>query len=1063
MKLCLALIRIPGLPSFEGVQGVRLRRALRLLACSLIAIAGPQLFAGPPGRPATAEIRQLYHSSWTVRDGAPAGIWRIAQSTDGFLWLATSSGLYRFDGVEFSKFRPADGGKLLSDSLVTLYAPSTGGVWIGYQFGGISFIQDGRITNYPPSGIFSSSSSGFLELKDGTLWTATGLGMARFIHGQWEIMGPEWGFHGRSIFRPFLDAAGTLWASNGKTLEYLPAGEHRFRDTQIEGKLWGLLADRPDRTWLASERDLVELVRSPDGNWSLSPAHVGFSPGLAAQARDGSFWMGSDQSGLFRLPAPLPSPSVPVNRGLIESFAAKDGLTANLSIQVLSDREGSMWVATEKGLDQFRPAALSSIATPPGTNGISLAEDKEGLLVGVKNIQGPSLFRLQGNRLVPVPHSPEGITSICADGGGGVWIGVTGQLWHLAGDRFAKIPLPEPGDGLPLEIQSMAADAKGGLWVSILGHGTFRLDGDSWSRFKAPDSNHFAVLSIARDHEGRIWQGFVRNNVAIVTGNSAKVLGPKDGVTAGDILAIAEYGDHVWLGGTDGLSYYRNGAVHSILSCGEDSIRGVNGIVESADGSLWLNQASGILFISHEELAQAFADPRHPVPVREYNYLDGLTGVPVQLRPLPTALATKDGRIYFADRHELTWIDPAQIARNALAPNVVVDRVIADGREYLTPTGVALDKGVQNLRFDYTAPSLLIPQRVHFRYMLEGFDKSWQSAGTRRQAFYAKIPPGHYTFRVMACNNDGVWSQAGAVTPIYLPPTFLQSWYFTALMLAIVATSLGVLYKLRLRHATNQVRARLLERLRERERIAQDLHDTFFQSIQVLMLRFHTLTKQLPPGSPARSSYENALKQSEQVMIEGRELLIELRSEPSHDTPLHLSLKQMIEDLRASTAARLTLEITGPPRELDAAAGSEARKIAREAIANAIRHAGASRIDVLLAFEDSQLRVVVRDDGSGIPAEVLQDGHREGHLGMPGMHGRAQQLGAHIEIRRDGGRGTIVELIVPAALIYLPEDRPGDQTTPTSTSSGSKTCLEGIDDSSPCCRRSPDDARGHCR
>ncbi|WP_158941503.1 sensor histidine kinase [Granulicella sp. S190] len=1007
---------------------ISLQRVLRLLAWILPTILGAQLLADSPRVPAAVEIRQLYHSTWTVRDGAPVGIWRIAQSTDEFLWIATNSGLYRFDGVQFTQFRPADGGTLLSENIISLYAPSTGGLWIGYQFGGISFIKDGRITNYPAEGIFASSSTGFLELKDGTLWTATGQGMARFVHNQWQQMGPEWGYHGRSVLRPFLDASGTLWAYNGKTLQYLPAGEHTFHDSRIEGKLWGLVADRSDRTWLASEHDLVELVRAHDGSWSLYPTHLDLSPGLAAQARDGSFWMGSDQSGLFRLPAPLPSPGMPVSRALFESFAAKDGLTANLSIQVLRDREGSMWVATEKGLDQFRPAALSSITMPLGTNGISLAQDKDGLLVGVKNIRGPSLFRLQGSKLVLIPHSPEGITSIYADGGTDVWLGVTNQLWHMVGSRFTKIPMPDDENGLPLEIQTMTADAKGVLWASILGHGTFRLDAGRWTRFKAPDSDHFAVLNMMRDHEGRIWQGFVHNNVAIVTGDTTKTLGPRDGVTAGNVLAIVEYGDHVWLGGTEGLSYYRNGAVHSILSCDEESLGGVNGIVESAHG-IWLNQATGVIFISHDELAQTFADPRHRVSVRLYNYLDGITGTTVQLRPLPAAMATKDGRIYFAGRHELTWIDPTHIAKNTVAPTAIVDQMVADGHEYLAPSGVILNKGVQNLRFDYTTSSLMIPQRVRFRYMLEGFDKNWQDAGTRRQAFYSKIPPGHYTFRVMASNNDGVWSPVAATTPLYLPPTFCQSRYFAALLAAITATLLIMLHKLRLRHATNQVRRRLLERLRERESIAQDLHDTFFQSIQVLLLRFHTLTKQLPQGDPARRSYESALKQSEHVMVEGRELLLELRSEPSRDIPLHATFKYMVEELRPSVTARLTFETTGRPRELDPAAGREAMKIAREALANAIRHGEASCIEVLLNFSNSHLRIAVRDDGAGIPAEVLQHGHREGHLGMLGMRERARQLGARIEIGRHAGRGTVVELVVPAAVIYAAKNLPRKETS----------------------------------
>jgi signal transduction histidine kinase/ligand-binding sensor domain-containing protein len=978
-------------------------------------------------------IRQLYHSTWTAREGVPAGILRIAQSTDGFLWLATSSGVYRFDGVQFLKFRPADGGRLLSDNLVTLYAPRTGGLWVGYQFGGVSFIKDGRITNYAAEGIFRSSASGFLELEDGTLWTATGLGMARFVHGHWQTMGPEWGYQGRGAFRPFLDASGTLWASNGKTLQYLPPGEHRFHQTTIEGKLWALLADRPDRTWLASERDLVELMRAKDGSWSLHPAHMAFSPDLAAQARDGSFWMGSDQSGIYRLAAPLPAPGAPVYPALFDNFTAKDGLTDNLSLQVIRDREGSMWVATEKGLDQFRPAALSPISMPEGTNGIAIAEDHEGLLVGVKNIRGPSLFRLKGARLVPVPHSPEDITSLYADDHTGAWIGVTGQLWRMTGGHFTKIPMPGGASSLPLEIQAMTVDAHGMLWISILGHGTFTLDtrhagSHAWAHFNAPDREHLAVLSMLRDHQGRIWQGFVGNNVAVITDGKVQTLGARDGVTAGDILAIAEHGDHIWLGGTAGLSYYRNGVLHALLASGDQPIQGVNGIVETADHGLWLNQPSGVLSVSHEELAQAFADPRHRVRARLYTYLDGLTGAPVQLRPLPTAIATRDGRLYFADRHVLAWIDPAHIALNNIAPTVVVDQVLADGRAYLAPSTVTLQNGVKDLRFDYTAPSLLIPERVRFRYMLEGFDEGWQDAGTRRQAFYAKVPPGHYTFRVIASNNDGLWSPASAAMQFYLPPTFLESWYFTALILMAAAALLSLLYKLRLRHATNQVRSRLLERLRERERIAQDLHDTFFQSIQLLFLRFHTVTKQLPREYPARRAYEQALEQSEQVMMEGRELLIELRSEPSHGMPLHASLKQMVEDLRPSTTARITLHTEGSPRELDAAAGKEVRNIARESLANAIQHAGASSIQVLVCCGQAELRLVVSDDGRGIPAAILERGHRDGHLGLPGLRARARQLGARVEIRNAAAGGAVVELIVPAVSIYPKEPPPHSES-----------------------------------
>jgi signal transduction histidine kinase len=335
-----------------------------------------------------------------------------------------------------------------------------------------------------------------------------------------------------------------------------------------------------------------------------------------------------------------------------------------------------------------------------------------------------------------------------------------------------------------------------------------------------------------------------------------------------------------------------------------------------------------------------------------------------------------------------------------------------------TDRAIQLDKGTRSLEIDYTALSLSIPERVHFRYKLEGFDKDWQEAGNRRQAFYTNLPPGRYSFQVTACNNDGVWNTTGVTLPIGLPATFLQSWYFKALCATVVAGLLWCAYLFRINQAEARIRTRLYERLGERERIARDLHDTFFQGIQGLLLRFDLGMKRLAKGDPVRALLEDALTQSDVVMRQGRELVLDLRTRSTEAGDLAHDLEAAAAEFAKHYPARFVLVVTGKERALNSLIAEELYKLGSEALFNSFRHASASSIEAEISFGANELGLNIRDDGTGVSQDILQHGGVDKHYGLPGMKERAEQIGARFSIFSRTGAGTEIEVRIPSRVAY---------------------------------------------
>jgi signal transduction histidine kinase len=313
---------------------------------------------------------------------------------------------------------------------------------------------------------------------------------------------------------------------------------------------------------------------------------------------------------------------------------------------------------------------------------------------------------------------------------------------------------------------------------------------------------------------------------------------------------------------------------------------------------------------------------------------------------------------------------------------------------------------------------LVAPQSVNFRYRLDGIDRTWREAGTRRQAFYENLPPGNYGFHVIASNNDGLWNEVGDSFTLEIRPAVYQTTWFRALSVLALLSCIWLFITARIRKATQVIQSRLAERIRERERIARELHDTLLQGFHGLMLRFQVAAKLTPDAQPAHPILNDALDRADVLMTESRERIRNLRYEAENVIPLPEAFASLGDELNNIAPLHFKVTVAGTSREIVPLIRDEVYFIGREALVNAFTHSHGSTVELDIDFEESDLRVRVRDDGRGLSDKVLRSKGSEGHWGLSGMHERAENIGSRLNIWNRVGSGCEVELKVPGNLAY---------------------------------------------
>lgn len=759
-------------------------------------------------------ISQFVHTAWTAKDGAPGNIFALAQTTDGFLWLGTTEGLYRFDGITFERYKPQSGPAFPSPFVTSLLALPNGDLWIGFREGGVSRLRDGRNTNYTNSdGLPSGRVAKLVQDRDGTIWAGTDGGLARFGHDQWRRVGTDWNYPRGKAAALFVDRRGTLWVASDHEVLFLPRGYRKFQTTGIKiGQTYQIAESPGGKLWMAETTRSVRPILLPANKDGVEPAIQVGSVGILFDD-DGSLWITTIGDGMRRVPYPdrLKGQKIGEFSRAIESFTSKDGLTSDYVASILKDREGSIWVGTSAGLDRFRRGALVPILLPakfalkaliPGDDGnIWVGSVSDGL----GRIEGDSWKGILAYRT---------ILSGLRDSRGTIWLldSITSpsgapilrvsRLEHRKLTLFAK-PSADIHDLWLGTV--LATDHLGTLWLGNGPRSLFFLKNGHWDRFETPPAVAGKAARVTfTDAKGRIWMGFTNDTVLVIDGTDVRTFSSKDGLDVGSVMAITGGEGQIWIGGDSGLAVWEGGRFRSVLPDDRDAFQGVSGVQEDSSGDLFLSEQRGVVFIRGTEVSKILKDPSSRVQYEAFDEHDGLPGAIQQTPPYPTAVQGTDGRIWFSTSAGVAWIDPAHMSRNLLPPPVFIRSITANGTRYASQAGLQLPPRTRDLTIDYTALSLATPERDRFRYKLEGSDAHWVDAGTRRQAYYTNLSPGQYVFRVNASNNDGVWSKQGAYLEFKIVPAWYQTIWFRGLCILIFIGLLWAVYQIRVHQLREQ-------------------------------------------------------------------------------------------------------------------------------------------------------------------------------------------------------------------------------------------------------------------
>jgi signal transduction histidine kinase/ligand-binding sensor domain-containing protein len=997
------------------------------------------------------EVNQYGHAAWTFRSGffrEDANFHSVAQTPDGYLWLGTRSGLLRFDGVRAVPWQPPAGQRLPDGFVFRLYTSRDGRLWIGTS-NGLASWKDGKLTEYPE--LSKTLIRAILEDSHGTMWVSGGNsaipGGARLCTIQNEkadCAGSDQ--FSNDVTSLYEDRAGNLWVAETKGLwRWRPGPPTRVYTSKGMQVFYLTEGDRGEI--LMSDRNGGPLILRNGRVGSYTP------PGLTGRIisicslrdRNGAWWIGTIH-GLIH-----------VYNGRTDTFDQSDGLSSNNVLGIFEDREGNIWVLSTGGLDQFHDLAAPALWFKQGLSGTlvtSVLATHDGSVWLAT--QGGGLDRWQNGRMTVyrrrapeaqnggrLPSSPyvrhvysdklpsDGTESLFEDSKGRIWVATHQGVSYFKQGRF--FPVQTHSDTRSQYTYAILEDSAHNIWT-VQDDGLFRLRGNEltdrvdWSRLGHEDAPYCAIVDHRR---GGMWLGFETGGVVHFMDNAVResyAIG--DGTIAYEISGFQLDDDGtLWFGSKAGLSCVKNGHLSTLsrrngLRCDQ-----VNSIIEDEDQAIWIYTNCGLVRIARWELEAWIRDPNRVVQTTLLDSTDGARNTESTFQPQATR--SQDGKLWFATLADgVNIVDPRNLFVNKLPPPVHVEQITADGKTYDAEHGLRLPPRIRDLSIRYTALSFVAPEKIHFRYKLEGQDANWRVVVNDREVQYSNLGPGSYRFWLTASNNSGVWNESGDSFEFFIKPAYYQTTWFRALCAAAFCALLWGLYQYRVHQIARETDARMEERMTERMRIARELHDTLLQSFQGLLIRLqagYNLMAARP--EEARKAFEIALDQGSDAMAEARAIVQQLRDTTVVTDNLAREIGSFYEHLQMSsangTSASVTVEVQEAARELHPMLRDEVFRIASEALRNAFKHAEARRISVMITYGDREFQLHVRDDGQGIDPEILDRGAREGHWGLSGMRERAEAIGGRLDVWSAPGAGTQIELGIPAARAYAksPERR----------------------------------------
>ena len=971
------------------------RDARRLSGLFLAAFLGAaRLRALDPAVP----LSQYGLDVWTSDSGLPQNsVSAVVQTRDGYLWLGTQEGLVRFDGVRFTIFDTRNTPALSDDWVQSLAATPDGSLWIG-TVSGLVRMDRGTFMPVRAEGLDHAVVGVLHADRSGALWAASNVGVTRLSPDGARTYSECAGVPGR-VAAIGEDGRGNLWIGGSW-------GAARFDGSRFEpwtvadgfpGAAWALLPDPNGGLVVGTGKGLAFVDGTATGFVGEAAGLASLSVRALARDRDGSVWIATE-GGLFRY-----------RDGRVERRTASEGLSSDRLLALFEDREGSLWIGTvDGGLDRVKKERIAVFTTRDGLSDDrtwSVFEDSRGAL-WVGTVDGALLRRdPDGARFRTFARFDATVMAIAEDARGALWVGTRGAgLVRIEGNRITRYTVQ---DGLSGNvIVSVLVDRRGAVWAATMAAGVNRFENGRFTVYRARDGlGADAIFSLFEDRQGAVWIATFGGGVTRYADGKFRTFTSRDGLPHDVVMSTYQDDEGTyWFATRGGLCRFRDGRFTTYRQREGVFHDAAQRVLEDRRGYLWLTSNSGVFRVSLAELAAAGAGPGR-IPDR-VTFGTAARMIPAECNGTQHgAFRARDGRLWFATIKGLAMADPPHIEWNTVAPTVVLEQVTAGGERRPASAALRFPPRTDRLEFGYTALSFRNPQAVRFRFRLEGFDRDWVDAGTRRTAYYTNLPPGRYRFRVIAANEDGLWSRGGAVADVVIERAFWQTTAFRLAVVLAAAAAAAVGYRLRVR------------RLEARERLRTALVEAQLDALQ-FQLRPHFLFNTLNSILPLIGREPDRARQM--VIQLGELLRLSLRSEDTPLVPLEEELAILgtyldIERVRFRDRLEVTLDVAPD------VSGAKVPSFLLQPLAeNAIKHGlarrgGRGRIDLSARREGESLVLALRDNGPGLKDDAPASG-----IGLANTRRRLEALypGTHELTLHDAAEGGCeVRLRIPFEVV----------------------------------------------
>lgn len=958
-------------------------------------------------------VSQYIHDRWGDENGLLGGaIYAIGQSDDGYLWMGTERGLVRFDGTRFTLIQRPISDDPPVGPVRGLISDIDGNLWVLLEGARMLLYHDGKFEDlyaqFDLQGIIVTASAsddrhrillaglGYRTLRydnkqfeivvdakdspgtvislaatpDQSVWLGTReYGLFRSYHGRISKAAPE--LRNSKINCLSQSKNGGLWIGTDNGVYLMEVGATKlFSLSSLSGlRIFTMTRDYNNNLWIGTNHGIVRVTSFGAISLDLFDRKSVHEVRAIFEDRDGDIWFGGPQ-GVERL-----------RNGMMTSYSEADGLPAGAGGPIYADSKNRIWFA-------------------PISGGLFLLDASHATRITLDGLDHDVVYSISG-------------------GGDEVWIGRQhGGLTVLTEDGGSfSARTYGTSDGLVQDsVYSVRRGRDGTIWAGTVSSGVSRLSDGKFTNYSDADglpSN--SVNSITEAFDGTIWVA-TPSGLASYSDAHWKNYTARDGLPSSSVRFVFDDSRHnLWIATSRGLSYLSSGKIRVPNSLPEILQEQIFGIAEDSMGYLWFTTSDHVVRVNREKL---LAGSLLETDIQSFGAEDGLKGTGAFSRN-DTVVGDHAGRIWLSLSSGLSMADPNITARNSAPVTVRIESVFAGGRQLDIEHAVRIPPGVQSITLNYGDSNLSTPEKIRFRYKLDAPNQGWSDIVASKQVVYSNLGPGMYRFRILASNSLGLWNGPESTISFVIEPTFWQTRWFRAFCFTLLLAVLWLAYAFRIRRVTALLHLRYQERLLEREDIARDLHDTFFQAVQSLFLRFHTASRQIPEHDSVRQTIEEVLNDSDRVMSEGREMFLDVPKKEPAERDFAQLLAEYCADFSAAYPIEYRVQVDGSPRSIHPLVIVEMSKIAREGTYNAFRHSKAKNIEVELTYGSRELRLCIRDNGQGFEPAVFQPNSGYQHLGLQNMRKRAQKLGADLRLWSRMGIGTEVEVVLNAQHAYI--------------------------------------------